>query len=263
MQFIHIAFYFILGTMAASFFHVVILRMHAKRGGIIAGRSECTHCKHLLNWYDLVPVVSYLSLSGKCRYCKEYIGSRYLLIEILTGTIFAYLAYTFPFEQFPSIWGYLSIMAVYIFFVSILILIAFYDWYYYIIPDQISLPAISIALAMSFFPFTPSLSEAFFGALIPFTFFVFQIVISKGKWIGGGDLRLALFMGIILGPAKVVVALFIAYLIGSIVGISLIMAKKKSMKERIPFGPFLCIGTFIALFWGQQLIDWYFGMLGL
>lgn len=263
MQSLLISSFFIFGMLAGSFFQVLIVRLYHKQGGIIAGRSACPLCHHRLAWYDLLPLVSYALLLGKCRYCQKPISTGYFWIELVTAFCFAFLPYYFPFGAETNLVGYLLLLSVYIFIISSLLVIAFYDAYFSIIPDGISVPVIVIALATTAFPFTPTLTQAILGALIPFGFFLAQIMLSGGRWIGGGDLRLAIIMGIVLGPSKVFVALFLAYLTGSIIGLLFVIFRKKGLKERMPFGPFLCFGTFIALFYGQALIDWYFGLMGL
>lgn len=256
-----ITFSFIFGAILGSFFHVLVLRLHSGKGGIISGRSECPHCSHKLGAADLIPLFSYLVLRGKCRYCKKKISWNYFLIELITGATFAYSAYYFlPQLEFNVTW-YALMLLVYWFYLSVLIIITFYDLYFGIIPDGISLPAIIVAFALSTLPFTVGFIDGVLGALIPFTFFALQIIISQGRWIGGGDLRLALFMGAILGPASVVVALFAGYLSGALIGVGLIASGAKGAKSKIPFGPFLCFGTFIALFWGPKLIEIYWNFV--
>lgn len=257
MKVLFLVFTFFFGACIGSFLNVVIIRLHQKKGGILSGRSECPSCKKVLGFFDLIPLVSFLFLRGKCRNCQNTISWNYFLIEALTGTLFALSSYMLWPEHFVYIESFALMVSVYWFYIAVLVAITFYDLYYTIIPDAISLPAIVIAFALTVFPFTPTISDALFGALIPFTFFALQIVISKGKWIGGGDLRLGLLMGAMLGVSQVLVALFLAYFIGSIVGIALILTKKKTAQSKIPFGPFLSAGTFIALFWGQYILDWY------
>jgi len=129
------------------------------------------------------------------------------------------------------------------------------------IPDEIMIPAILIAALGCLHPATITLSDGALGALLLTGFFLAQILISKGKWLGGGDLRIGAFMGFILGLQATLIAIFSAYLIGSIVSITLIASGKASRKSMIPFGPFLVIGTFVALFYGKVLVDWYLNFI--
>ena len=232
-------FIFILGLAVGSFLNCVIYRLETG-GSFLRGRSFCPHCKHLLGWQDLIPVLSFLILKGCCRYCHKKISLRYPLVEIATGLLFL-LIFNFQF----SIFNYLI--------APFLVVIFVYDLKHFIIPDKIIYPAIAIAAICNFSAWPSALgAAAFFGAIV---------LISRGKWMGVGDIKLGFLMGLILGFPNILVALFLAFLIGAIIGVGVIISGKKTLKSEVPFGPFLVTGTIISLFWGQKIINWYLNFL--
>ncbi len=234
---------FLFGLVVGSFLNCVIYRLEREES-FLKGRSYCPFCKHILNWQDLIPVLSFLFLKGRCRYCQQKISLQYPLVELATGLIFILVILT-PSNIYA--YAYLLLMSCF------LIIIFIYDLKHYIIPDKVIYPAIAIALIFNF-PF--SILSAFGAA----AFFLAIVLISRGKWMGVGDIKLAFLMGLVLGFPNILVALFSAFLIGAIIGIGLIAAGKKTLKSEVPFGPFLVTGTFMAIFWGEKLINWYFNL---
>lgn len=267
------ALIFIFGTAIGSFLSVVVHRLKKSKKGILFSRSMCPACKKKLKWRHLVPIFSWLLLRGKCGYCNTKISSHYLTLELVTGLTFlaTFMSFNFintiPFTSDPSIftysidWQAFSSFIFYIIEFSLLIGIFFYDYMYQEIPDQLSIPAIIIAFSKGLiFSNPPFLSMVMGGAGI-FTFFLLQLLLSKGKWIGGGDLRMGLLIGILLGWEKALIALIIAYILGSIVGIILILRGKATGKSAIAFGPFLVIGTTIVIFFGDIILISYLSLL--
>jgi len=266
-----IATLFIIGTFVGSFANVIVYRLFNKEHGILMGRSKCPHCKKNLPIWDLIPILSYLMLGRKCRFCHKIININYFAGEITMGILFALIAVIYPVSlTLTAIIPLIYVLLV----VFILFIVSFYDLYYQEIPDLIMIPAILIVLIVSFFDPTGLLTKglsmfnmtslplyALIGSSIPFTFFLLQIIISRGKWIGGGDLRLGIFMGAVLGIKLGVLALILSYFIGTIISLSLLIFKRKNLKSTIPFGPFLSLGIFIALLWGEQIVNWYLSYL--
>lgn len=205
------------------------------------------------------------------------------MLEILTGALFlvSFLHWNFiisipsivnsQFLDYAIDWRILAILAFYLVEFSFLMAIFFFDLIHKEIPDQLSLPAIFIAVAgiISFNPAMQTVIDMLIGGGIIFLFFFLQYILSKGKWIGGGDLRLGALIGILLswttgsysGWLVGILALVIAYLLGGIISLILIATKKLSRKDTIPFGPFLVIGTVTAIFFGQEILNWYFNTL--
>ncbi|MDP4008432.1 MAG: prepilin peptidase [Candidatus Peregrinibacteria bacterium] len=253
---------FIFGTMIGSFISVLIHRIHENKPGILLGRSQCTQCKYKLRPLDLIPLFSYIFTRGKCRSCKKSISLTYPALELMTGfTFLALYLFTpsiFELHEVTYNTGYLHTVLFYYFTFTALIFTFFYDLKYLEISDRILLPLIIIGIIL---PFTPNYflepKDMALGLLIPIAFFAFQIIISKGKWIGGGDLRIGAVMGVLLGWKAVLLALFVGYCIGAVISLLLLTSKKFTRKSMIPFGPFLVIGTYIAFFYGEAIIKWY------
>ncbi len=263
-------FLFSIGLFVGSFLNVIIDRLPRKET-IFKGRSHCESCKKELAWYDLIPLLSFLMLKGKCRYCRAKLSFFYPTIEFSTGILFA-LIYAFVNFQF-SIFNFQSInqflipnssiinqqslisLAYYLFIVSSFIVVFFSDLKYGIIPDKVVFPAIILSLSYSLIINPQSLIINLISGLGAFVFFLILFLITRGKGMGFGDVKLAFLLGLILGFPKIILALYLAFLTGAILGIILILwKKKKSIKETIPFGPFLIIGSLAALFWGELII---------
>ena len=279
MAFLIYFFIFLLGLAVGSFLNCIIYRLETGES-FLKGRSYCLHCRHILNWPDLIPVFSFLILKGKCRYCSQKISWQYPLVELATAIIFLTLYYNF--FTMVNLLQFIFLLAISCF----LIIIFVYDLKHYIIPDKIIYPAIAIALIYQLFRiwnlhplcgypvsnFAPHffksggsnfrmLANPLLSAILAGLFFLIIVLISRGKWMGVGDIKLAFLIGLILGFPKILVALFLAFLIGAIIGLGLIISGKRTLKSEVPFGPFLVSGTFIALFWGQRIIDWYLQLL--
>ena len=239
-------FIFLFGIIVGSFLNSVIYRLE-KGISFLRGRSFCPKCNHTLNWMDLIPILSYVFLGGKCRYCKAKISPQYPIVELITGLLFL--------SVFLTSGSILEIPFNFV-IVSLLIVIFIFDLKHYIIPDRIVYLAISISLAWLLY-IKADILTTIYALLVSFGFFLLIVLISKGKWMGVGDVKLAFFMGLFLGWPNVLVALFLAFFLGSTVGIFLMLNKKKSFSSEIPFGPFLVIGSLIALFEAENIVNWY------
>ena len=251
----------ILGLSVGSFLNVVILRFDDLKT-IIRVRSHCPKCQKELPWYDLVPLFSYLLLAGKCRWCKKAISLQYPLVEATTALLFILIYCKFG----------LSIQSLFLALIgSLSIVIAAYDILHYEVPDILTYLAIALAagLALYFIGSSGQLraAEAWlpyaYGLIIGLGFLGFLVVASRQQWMGAGDILLGAFMGIFLGFPKIILALFLAFIIGSIVSIILLGLKKKTLKDAVPFGPFLLAATWISVFWGDSLINLYWAKMGL
>jgi prepilin signal peptidase PulO-like enzyme (type II secretory pathway) len=268
---------FLFGLIIGSFLNCVIYRLSLpnfslKNLGGLKNRSYCPHCKHLLSWQDLIPVFSFIFLKGKCRYCQKPISLQYPIVEISAGLMFLLifnqfsigeedfvLFFNFASTNGSSVFNFLNLIY-YWTIASFLIVIFVYDLKYYIIPDQVIYPAILVSgiwyLVSGIF-FNLYTLDTIYSAIGAAVFFLAIVLISRGKWMGVGDIKLAFFMGLVLSWPNILLALFLAFFIGATVGIGLIISNKKTLKSEIPFGPFLVTGTFLALFWGNELISWY------
>ena len=247
-------FIFFLGLAVGSFLNCIIYRLHAGQS-FLKGRSFCPFCKHQLSWPDLIPIFSFLALKGRCRHCRQKISFQYPLVELATGVLF--LIVSLSVSDTDRLICLITISC-------FLVIIFVYDLKHYIIPDKVVYPAIGITLIyhllrLNLEPerFSLGVFWAAFGAA---AFFGTIVLISRGRWIGVGDVKLAFLMGLILGFPNILVALFLAVLLGAIMGIGLIISGKKTLRSEVPFGPFLVTGTFVALFWGQDLANWYLNL---
>ncbi|PIQ98251.1 MAG: prepilin peptidase [Candidatus Nealsonbacteria bacterium CG11_big_fil_rev_8_21_14_0_20_39_9] len=259
------------GLVMGSFLNCIIYRLQTGES-FLKGRSFCPHCRHALSWQDLIPVFSFLILKGKCRYCQKPISWQYPLVELATGIIFLLIVWNLEFGiclEF-GIWNLLFYLLISCF----LIIIFVYDLKHYIIPDAVIYPAIAIAFLYQLFRMLNFVNWNLFGiwnvesgilrpissAFLASLFFLAIVFLSQGKWMGLGDVKLAFLMGLFLGFPNILVALFLAFFIGAIIGIGLIISGKRTLKSEVPFGPFLITGTFIALFWGNQITNWYLSL---
>ena len=257
--------------------NVVIYRLKTKEEFFFS-RSRCPHCKKNLKWFDLIPILSFISTFGKCRYCGKKISLQYPLVEIGTGILFLlffwHLNFGFGLEQFRTIW---ILDLIYLLFILCSLIVIFvYDLKHYIIPDKIIFPAIAAAFFYQLisnitayntaaiagwqYPIS-NIFYAIFSAIIAAGFFFLIILISKGEWMGFGDVKLAFLIGLILGWPDIFFALFLAFVLGAAVGLILIGLKIKSIKSQIPFGPFLVAATIIMMLWGEIIKDFYFSLI--
>ena len=235
---------FIFGLAIGSFLNVVIYRLKTNES-ILIGRSHCPKCGAILKWYDLIPVLSFLIQKGECRYCQKKISFQYPLVEIITGLLFVLILSKFGFDLLITY--YLLLITCF------LIVIFVYDLRHYLILDKIVFPAIIIILFYQVF--IGNFLNTFLSALLAGGFFLSLVIVSKGKWMGMGDVKFAILMGLILGWPNILLALFLSFLSGAIIGIILIFFGKKGLKSQIPVGPFLTISTIFILFYGNQIIE--------
>lgn len=248
---------FIFGLIVGSFLNVVILRLKSQEQ-FISGHSKCPSCSHNLDFWDLIPLFSFIFLKAKCRYCQSKISWQYPLVELSAGLLFV-LGYYHYFGSAVNMADQLFEYLIYLVFACFLLVIFVYDLKYYLILDKVSLTAFIAAVFLNVLSGQPW-QNLLLAALIAAGFFLLQFIVSKGTWIGGGDIRLGLVMGAILGWPRVLAALLLAYVLGSIIGLGLVILKKKGWKSQLPFGTFLAPATLVVYLWGNGLIKWYFGI---
>jgi leader peptidase (prepilin peptidase)/N-methyltransferase len=237
---------FIFGLIIGSFLNVVIYRL-PKGESIVYPSSHCPNCQTSLKVLDLIPLLSFLFNQRKCRYCDEKISYQYPLIELLTSMIFLLLY-----------WQYnLSIqLLTYSFLSALLIVGSMIDLKYMIIPNQLNYFGIIVGLILSFFFGHQSIYSALLGLLIPATILLLIAIVSKGG-MGIGDVKLIAMIGVFIGVKYALGAIFLGALIGSIIGVGLIVTKIKGRKDRIPFGPFISLGALLMMLWGERIVRWY------
>ncbi|MFC1662807.1 prepilin peptidase [Patescibacteria group bacterium] len=238
---------FITGLLVGSFLNAYIWRLSVNES-VVRGRSYCPHCRHELAARDLIPLLSFIMLGGRCRYCRKRISWQYPLVELACA-----LSWTGLF-----IWFGISIsFFVYSTWTAILIVIFVYDLLHQLILDKVTIPAGLYVFITAYF-LDHTFSNLLLAGIIGGGFFLLQFVLTNGRWVGGGDVRLGVIMGLMLGWPTILLAIGGAYIIGALIGTILIAAKKKKLSSQIPFGTFLTISTYISYFVGQQLIDRYF-----
>lgn len=226
-------------------------------------RSRCLHCGHPLAWYDLLPLVSWLSLGGKCRYCRTRIGWFEPLMEIGVAAFFvgSYLLWPLPLESGLEIAHFLLWL---IAGVMLAILFA-YDLKWFLLPNQIVFPLITVGVMVAIITITTAheplfalLSLAGAVAILSGIYLVLWWL-SKGQWIGFGDVKLGLGLALLLGDWQLAfIALFTANLLGCLIVIPGMVSGKITRSTHIPFGPLLILGSVLTMFWGAAVIDWYF-----
>ncbi|MFC4022542.1 prepilin peptidase [Oceanobacillus longus] len=242
--------FFLLGLIFGSFYNVVGLRL-PQHIPFANDRSMCPHCKNQLAWYENIPLFSFLIQGGKCRHCKQKISYIYPTIELLTGFLFALSYYTLGF-QFELITVLLL--------VSMLMIILVADINYMLIPNKVLLFFLPFFIMMRFVvPLNPW-GSAIVGAIIGFGLIFIIILISRGG-MGAGDMKLFGVLGIVLGTEKILVAFFLACVIGSVIGMMLILFNVIERKQPVPFGPYIVLAALITYFYGDSLINWYFNLL--
>lgn len=249
---------FIFGAAIASFASVIISRLHKKQKGSLLGRSECPNCHKQLPKRSLIPILSYIIQKGYCSTCEQKISPHYLFIELFfattfTATFFKFLPHLHPENTLA--------FAIYLIIFALLGTIFFYDLKYQEIPDHFSLPAVIIALTYNLSFSTIPQIEILAGTAILAAFFAIQFILSKGKIIGGGDIRLGAVMGAFLGIKLGIAALALAYIAGGLFATYLLVSGRADRKTAIAFGPFLSAATILIALYGDQFLASYFALL--
>jgi leader peptidase (prepilin peptidase)/N-methyltransferase len=254
------------GLAIGSFLNVCIDRLPARKS-LISPPSHCDSCQKTLSARDNIPLVSYLWLRGRCRYCGARIPRRVLLVEALTGLIFFLASLRYVLATPPDYFAF-SLTA---FWSCIFIVVIFIDLEHQLILNKITYPAAVVALlilgADSIFPGAgilgnlklvpqPSILSGLIAAAICFVFFVIVFLINP-RGLGMGDIKLVTLMGLAMGFPRALAALFIGIIVGGLAAVVLLVLRKKGRKDVMPYGVFLGIGPIVALLWGSYIIDWY------
>lgn len=260
--------FFILGLIIGSFINVVVYRLNVAES-LVLDRSRCPHCKKIISWYDNIPLLSFVILKFRCRNCREKISYQYPLVEFFIGVIFALIGAKYFSASDVSTW---TPTIYYLGAASALMAIFVYDFLYMEIPGLVLWPAVGWAIAFNLLldwnknDLGNNIwnSLTFSGTLAAFASFVFfflLVAVSREKWMGMGDAYLVIFLGLVLGWPQILMALMLAFSIGAIFGLALIVLKKKKMESQIPFAPFLVLGTLLSLFFYADIISWYLELL--
>ena len=281
---------FLLGLCVGSFLNVIIERL-PQGEGIVGGRSRCPSCGNVLAGRDLVPLLSFAFLKGRCRYCRKPISIQYPLVELATGVLFAVLGIVSRCQgvNVSTLVSSLPFILYSLFLIPIFVI----DLKHGIIPDKIVFPGIAVVLGHRLFgvvwrvwglyrdlrgdigglgPYL--LQTAFFknhawlelrpllltllGSVVLYFAFCILHFAFRGRAMGGGDVKLAFLVGLIAGWPNMIVAVVASFVTGAVVSVILMLIGKRRFGETVPFGPFLVVGTYTALFWGDRILGWCF-----
>lgn len=239
---------FLVGLAVGSFANVLIDRL-PKGESVLVGRSRCDWCKKTLRWYELIPVISFVIQGGRCRRCHKPLSIQYPLIELISAIGFVILYSLFSSKSLNlQISSYLIFLSLLVIFVS--------DLKYQIIPDSMIILGLIGAIGQ-----IGAKTNNLFAGVGAAAFFLLLFLVTRGRGLGLGDVKLAFLLGLLLGFPSIIVALYGAFLTGAIVGVILIVRGQKKLQSKIAFGPFLIIGYCIALVWSDQIIYWWKGIL--
>ena len=261
----------LLGLCLGSFINAAVWRLHeqaktkkqrtkSKELSILRGRYVCTHCYHTLSWYDLLPVVSWIILKGRCRYCHKPISWQYPVVELATAVLFV-----FSYSYWPYGMDTVGIIqfGLWLVFLTGFMALTIYDLRWMILPNKIVFPLLALAsvqtvlLSVLHHDFQIIIS-ALSGLFVAGGLFYVLFRISEGKWIGGGDVKLGFILGLLAGGfIEGLMVIFIASLLGTIFSLPMVSLKKQSLKKRVPFGPFLIIALIIVYLFSADISNWF------
>ncbi len=262
----------LLGLCLGSFVNALVWRLHMQsqstaknakknsRYSIARGRSMCPNCQHELAVSDLIPLLSWIILRGKCRYCSQAISWQYPVVEATTALAFVASYVFWPLEL--DVYGSLYFGLWLVMLVGLAALVI-YDLRWMILPNKVVFSLYWVALAMIVVQILSQQSleplvRALVGVLIGGGLFYLLFQLSNAKWIGGGDVKLGFLLGAVVGgPEPALLVLFFASLLGSLISLPLLLSKRAHRGTKIPFGPFLIIGAFVVQLWGEKITQWY------
>lgn len=241
---------FVYGVVIGSFLNVLIYRLPLKEN-IATERSHCMKCGNKIKWYDLVPLISYILLRGKCRHCKEKISVQYPLVELANGIGYVWIFYTNGINADSILFCLCA---------SALLVLSVIDWRTYEIPFGINVFIFILGVVRAILHLD-MLADLLIGMVIVSIPLLILFYITKGRGIGGGDVKLMAAAGLLIGAKEIVLALVLGCIIGSIIHIALMKICKK--ENVLAFGPYLSLGIIIAILYGERLINWYMGFFTL
>lgn len=247
-----------LGLAIGSFLNVVIGRLRSGETGW-RSRSRCPECHAVLRPSELIPVVSFMALKGKCRSCRKPISWQYPAVETATAALFL-IAYGIHGGMAGALGGEWPALLRDWVFIAALIVIFVIDLIDMTVYDSVTLPMVAIAFVWNWRLGARPL-DLLLAAAIGAGFFLLQYVVSQGRWIGGGDIRIGAMMGAMLGFPGVLAALFLSYVVGAVTALGLLAAKKARWSSHLAFGTFLSASTVVVLFFGPRLWGWYAALL--
>jgi leader peptidase (prepilin peptidase) / N-methyltransferase len=255
LLFFFVCLFVLIGLSLGSFVNVLIVRLRADRS-IVRGRSACVHCHHKLSVLDLIPVLSFVMLRGRCRYCDKRFSIQYPLVEGVIGLLFGVYAWQFAsrgFEYALSVEG-LALLVFQCVATAVLVLIFVYDLRHYLILDVVTYPAIVVALLVDIFIFHISLQLIAYSLLAGAGLFFVLVSVSGGRWMGWGDVKLGALIALLVPWPHILFVLFFSFILGSIVGALLLAQKKKTLKDAVPFGTFLAASSILYFLFRESVV---------
>lgn len=272
-----VAILILLGLCFGSFVNALVWRLRqtevkskkpkakSRELSILNGRSMCPECRHMLAWYDLIPVVSWLTLQGKCRYCKKPISWQYPVVELSTAILFI-LSYAFWPSSLLSLNSYLF-LAFWLVLLTGFMALVVYDLRWMLLPNKIIYPLIVLAIIQVIIKATvmhqgiSTIQNAGLGVLIVGGMFFALFQVSGGNWIGGGDVKLGALLGLLAGgPFNSLLLIFLASFLGCLAALPLLLAKKATAGSKIPFGPFLILAAILTQLFSDPMLKVYLGL---
>lgn len=258
----------VIGACFGSFIDALTWRIHTKRN-FVSERSECEHCHHVLGPLDLIPIVSWVVLGGKCRYCGAKIGVRVVITEVTLAALFV-VSFAFWPLGFAT-WQATTLFGVWLAYLVALGALLVYDMRWMLLPNAITLPLIGVGLVDAALRISLQhgsgiidyISYVVLGAAALGGVYWVLYAVSKGKWVGFGDVKLGVFIGVVLGWQGALLALALANMFGFIIVLPGLLSKKLTPKSRVPFGPFLIAAFVVVGLFGNSLIHWYLTFVGL
>ncbi|MEI6479846.1 MAG: prepilin peptidase [bacterium] len=299
--FFYLVMMFLFGTAIGSFSNVLIFRYNPDLNVFspphISGRSHCPKCGHNLSWYELIPIISFLIQGGRCRSCNAKISWQYIIVELIGGSIFAGIPLFLnsfygiagkAFFAFSLPYWYYCLIASWILVFWVLLLITVIDLRLFIIPDELTIFLIVLGAGITFFlsqnihglltPFRTSFLQQYelllapissiwlshiAGAIGGFLFFLALSILTRGRGIGFGDVKLSFALGIIFGWPDMAILSILAFIVGGLWSVGLVILGAKKMKDKVPFAPFFVVGTLLTFFFGMAIVKGYLGAFGL
>jgi len=240
------------GLIIGSFLNCMAWRLYT--GESLNGRSHCRSCNKLIYWYDNIPLLSFLLLGGKCRHCKAAISFQYPAVEAVTALLFILAYIATPLDP--------TLLARNWFLLSVFVVIFIMDARWYVIVDKVSLPAALIALVFNLY-LGYGWQWLLISATIGTGFFLIQYLVSRGRWIGSGDIRLGLLLGVALGWPNILAVIFLGYGLGAVFGVVALATGKKKWGSMVPLGTFLSLAGAITLLYGEKIVSWYLNFVNL
>lgn len=242
---------FLFGLVIGSFLNVVIDRL-PRSENIVWKPSHCDYCQKPLRWYELIPVISFLFLVGRCARCKKQLSIQYPIIELVSG-----ISFVFIYSQAADVAGMVSLIFLFCLFLVLFII----DCKEQILPDELLIILLLFCILYVFRMPQEARILHLLSGLGAGSGFLFLWLITRGRGLGFGDVKMSLLLGVLLGYPQIVIALYTAFLTGALVGAILIISKKAKMGSRIAFGPFLIVGTLVAYFCGGLLWEMWLTLL--